>query len=150
MHYRILQEAVIHVLLVEDDETDALLFGYAVEEMVGLKLYFAHTTRLSEAETLLSQCDFDIVLLDMGLPDADGLNGLARLQQSAPQLPIILLTSFNDESRALEALQHGAEDYLIKGKTDAPLLERSMRYASGSRSRQPRQRRISRHDFARH
>ena len=88
-----------------------------------------HVSRVGEAEALLQNGTVDIILLDMGLPDAHGLEGFARLQQSAPQIPIILLTGFNDEERALEALQRGAEDYLIKGKTDAPLLERSMRYA---------------------
>ncbi len=116
-------------MLVEDDEADVLLVGYALEEMPTITPALIHVARVSEAEALLKINTIDVVLLDMGLPDAHGLEGFERLQRCAPQIPIILLTGFNDEARALEALQRGAEDYLIKGKTDAPLLERSMRYA---------------------
>jgi len=128
---------LIRVLLVEDDEDDALLVGYALEEMATLTPQLTHVERVSDAESRLRNAgqngdkdgDFDVVLLDMNLPDAQGLDGFSHLQACAPHVPIIVLTGFNDQERALQALQMGAEDYLIKGKTDAPLLERSMRYA---------------------
>lgn len=119
----------IRVLLVEDDEADALLVGYALEEMSNMTPRLTHACDAKSAETHLERGGFDVVLLDMGLPDAHGLEGLTRLQKCAPDVPIILLTGFNGQAHALQSLQSGAEDYLVKGKTDAPLLERSMRYA---------------------
>jgi CheY-like chemotaxis protein len=72
---------------------------------------------------------FDVVLLDLDLPDAEGTRAIATLRAAAPRLPIVVLTGTSDEATALAALREGAQDYLVKGTVDAPLLRRSIRYA---------------------
>jgi diguanylate cyclase (GGDEF)-like protein len=69
------------------------------------------------------------ILLDLGLPDADGVEGLERLRIVAPDVPVVVLTGTDDESVGLQALQSGAQDYLVKGRVDGQVLARSVRYA---------------------
>ena len=121
-------ERPLQVLLVEDSPTDALLVEVALEETVPPSL-LTHATHLSEAITLLQQQEFDIVFLDLGLPDSQGLSSFERVHAIAPQVPVIALTGLSDEKMAIDALQSGASDYLIKGQAGSALLERSMRYA---------------------
>ncbi len=118
----------LQVLLVEDNPTDALLVEVALEETVP-PAQLVHVTRLAEAIELLQQREFDIVLIDLDLPDSQGLDSFERVHALAPQVPTIALTGLSDEKMAIEALQSGASDYLIKGQTGSALLERSMRYA---------------------
>jgi signal transduction histidine kinase len=82
-----------------------------------------------EPPGLESSGQFDVVLLDLNLPDSQGPSSFRRVHEVAPDVPLIALTGLDDQKTALEALQSGASDYLIKGQTDAALLERSMRYA---------------------
>lgn len=123
-----MQETPLKVLLVEDNPTDALLVEIAFEEMAG-GADLKHVTRASEAIEQLKRHAFDIVLLDLGLPDSNGLETFSTLHRTAPGVPIIALTGLSDEKLALEALQQGASDYLIKGQTAGALLERATRYA---------------------
>ena len=85
--------------------------------------------RLGEALRLLSEAHFDVVLLDLGLPDSQGLDTLRRLRDRNPKVAVVVLTGRDDEELALRALQEGAEDYLVKGEADAGQLRRSIRYA---------------------
>lgn len=119
----------LRVLLVEDSPTDALLVEAALEEMVALSPQLSHCETLAEAEEALNERDFDIVLVDLNLPDGQGLENFERLQPAAPQTPMIVLTGLDDEELAIKAIARGAADYLIKGATSASLLERSARYA---------------------
>ena len=111
----------------EDDEGDALL----VEELLavwGGSVRLAHARSLAEAESVpLAQVD--CALLDLNLPDATGLEGLRRLRGADDAPPILVLTGFDDERRAVEAVGAGAHDYLLKGQVDGTLLMRSIRYA---------------------
>ncbi len=118
----------LQVLLVEDSPADALLVEVALEETVP-PVSLVHATRLNEAIEALAKQEFDIVFLDLGLPDSQGLGSLERIHAVAPQVPIIALTGLSDEEIAIDALQSGASDYLIKGQAGSALLERSMRYA---------------------
>lgn len=126
---------MLQVLLVEDNPADALLVEVALEEMAAPPR-FVHVSRLSDALELLEGRPeqapgggFDVVLLDLGLPDSQGLSSFGRVHQVAPDLPLIALTGLDDGKLSLEALQSGASDYLIKGQVDSALLERSIRYA---------------------
>jgi signal transduction histidine kinase len=119
----------LRILLVEDNPTDALLVEAALEEMVTVRPILTHAESLSRAEALLTTDKFDVVLVDLNLPDGQGLGNFERLQNASPQTPMIVLTGLKDEELAIEAIARGAADYLIKGATDAPLLERSTRYA---------------------
>ena len=117
----------IQLLLVEDDPGDALL----VESLlagVAPNVDVMRVERLREAEELLAG-RIDCVLLDLGLPDAMGLEAVERLRAAAPDAAIVVLTGHDDEQRGVDALSRGAEDYLVKGSVDGPLLARAIRYA---------------------
>jgi signal transduction histidine kinase len=88
-----------------------------------------HVRRLSEALEYLWEETCDVVLLDLGLPDSHGLDTLVVTRAQAPHVPIVVLTGFQDEALAVEALKGGAQDYLVKGQVDGKLLGRTMRYA---------------------
>ena len=122
-------EARVRVLLVEDNSTDALLVEVALEEMTAPTPELHHVELLSEAEAALQSGEFDVALIDLNLPDGQGLENFERLQIVAPAVPMIVLTGLADEEVAVEAIARGASDYLIKGEVPAALLERSMRYA---------------------
>ncbi|PQV64888.1 Signal transduction histidine kinase [Abditibacterium utsteinense] len=119
----------LRVLLVEDNPTDALLVEVALEEMTTLAPQMTHVELLGHAQEVLQNAEFDIVLLDLSLPDGRGLENFERLQRVAPSVPIIVLTGSADGDLGTEAIARGAADYLMKGVTDAALLERSARYA---------------------
>lgn len=118
------------ILLVEDNPGDAELIRSSLAELDGWEFELACATRLSAAlERLGAERPVDVVLLDLSLPDSDGLEGLAVLKQRAPHAPIVVLTGRDDEGLALGALRSGAQDYLVKGKVDSQLLRRSLLYA---------------------
>jgi diguanylate cyclase (GGDEF)-like protein/PAS domain S-box-containing protein len=84
---------------------------------------------MGQAENRLAERITDIILLDLGLPDAQGLEAVRRARIAAPHIPLVVLTGMDDESLAGQALQEGAEDYLIKGQIDPRGLLRALRYA---------------------
>ncbi len=117
------------VLLVEDNEADARLAREFIQESYPHGFSLSHVTRLSAAIRRLSGDQFDAVLLDLSLLETHGLDTLRPLRSSFPNLPIIVLSGLSDEALAIEAMQHGAQDYLIKGRVDGHILVRSIRYA---------------------
>ena len=118
----------VRVLLVEDDDGDAFLVGELLGEAVHpVELVRART--LAEAEAMVGRVD--CVLLDLGLPDASGLDGLRRLDALADGVALLVLTGLADEYRGVEAVAAGAQDYLVKGQVDGELLARAIRYAIG-------------------
>jgi len=119
----------IKVLLVEDNLGDAGLLYEALEEAAPEQFDMTHVRRLSEALEYLWEETCDVVLLDLGLPDSHGLDTLVVTRAQAPNVPIVVLTGFQDEALAVEALKGGAQDYLVKGQVDGKLLGRTMRYA---------------------
>jgi serine phosphatase RsbU (regulator of sigma subunit) len=119
--------APTQVLLVEDDPGDALL----VKEMLAdaampFELTWARSLREAEERSTI---DFSCVLLDLGLPDAQGLSGLERVLELARRSAVVVLTGFADEHRGIQAVAAGAQDYLVKSEVDSRLLSRSIRYA---------------------
>ncbi len=120
----------IRILLIEDNPYDSAL----IEEMLadeGGDNQFAvkQVGRLGHGLQALEAEQFDMVLLDLGLPDSQGLQTLLKTQKDGSKVPIILLTGLDDERLGLEAVERGAQDYLVKGQFDAPLLTRSIRYS---------------------
>jgi class 3 adenylate cyclase/tetratricopeptide (TPR) repeat protein len=89
----------------------------------------SHVERLERAKQQIVDSPPGCVLLDLSLPDARRLDGLAELRALAPELPIVILSGFGDEQLAVKALQEGAQDYLVKGRSDGELLIRSINYA---------------------
>jgi len=119
----------IQLLLVEDDPTQALLVRESLAQAASIKVELTHAERLSEALDWVSTGRFDVVLLDLGLPDSEGLDSFLRLHQRAPAVPILALTALDDERLAVKAVQEGAQDYLVKGRVDGDLLVRAVRHA---------------------
>ena len=116
----------MRVLLVEDNDDDVLLIQESLSET---KISIARAERLSSALEQLAKGGFDAVLLDLSLPDSQGLDTIGRVHSQAPAVPIVVLTGLNDEEAAVKAVERGAQDYLIKGQVDGHLLVRSLRYA---------------------
>jgi PAS domain S-box-containing protein len=120
----------IRALLVEDNPGDARLFLELVRETGAGYLKLEHVDRLDRALARLGTEDFDVVLLDLSLPDEHGLTTLLRTHAHAPKTPIVILTGLDDEGLAVKAVRAGAQDYLVKDRVDGDLLVRSMRYAT--------------------
>lgn len=119
----------IKVLLVEDSLFEASLLYEGLEAAFPGRFQVAHVRRLSETLEYLWEDTCDVVLLDLGLPDSHGLDTLVLVRAQAPDVPIVVLTGFDDEELGEKTLKEGAQDYLIKGQVDRKLLARSMRYA---------------------
>src|SRR5262245_65053780 len=114
------------ILLVEDDDGDALL----VREMLADGLPNARIERVSRlADARRAVRYVDCVLLDMGLPDAEGIAGVEQLVAEAPDTAVVVLTGAASERLGVGAVAAGAQDYLVKGRVDDQLLARSVRYA---------------------
>jgi signal transduction histidine kinase/CheY-like chemotaxis protein len=116
----------MRILLVEDNQDDALLIQEALSET---KIEIEAAERLSTALDRLAQGGLEAVLLDLSLPDAQGLDNIRRVRSHAPGVPIVVLTGLDDEEAAVKAVEQGAQDYLIKGQVDGHLLVRALRYA---------------------
>ncbi|MBI4342130.1 MAG: response regulator [Candidatus Omnitrophica bacterium] len=121
----------IKVLLVEDTPEDARLMQEALAQETESAFEVHHADRLAQAVTFLSAEEFDLVLLDLILPDSEGLDTLIKLRDRASRVPIVILTASDDDTLAINALQRGAQDYLVKGYVQVypALLSRAMRYA---------------------
>ena len=119
----------IRTLLVEDDPADARLLQEMVALLGDADLVLHPCRTLAEAVAEIEAHAPDCVLLDLSLPDVTGLDGIDRLRERFPELPIIILTGLNDEEVALDALGAGAQDYLVKGTIDGAGLKRAVRYA---------------------
>jgi two-component system, cell cycle response regulator len=117
------------ILLVEDNPGDARLLQEAFKEIPKMSFQLVLCQTLQQALDNLANDRPDVCLLDLGLPDAQGLQAVQGIHGVRPDLPIVVLTVLNDESVALESLREGAQDYLMKGKIDSSLLWRSLRYA---------------------
>lgn len=124
-----MQETSIQTLLVEDNPSDTLLLRQMLADTTLWKAVLTCTDRLQSAIKLCQQQPFEVILLDLSLPDSQGYATFERLRQYMPQTPIILLTGFDDQELAVRAVRAGAQDYLIKDEINAHLLIRAMRYA---------------------
>ncbi|OUL27371.1 response regulator [Nostoc sp. 106C] len=120
---------IIKVLLVEDNPGDVLLLQEFLKDVTAAVVELIPVEQLDEALSYLAHESFDVMLLDLSLPDSQGLETFIRAHNQAKSTPIIVLTGINDETLALKAMQEGAQDYLIKGQVTGDLLVRSMRYA---------------------
>ncbi|MEW6495452.1 MAG: PAS domain S-box protein [Cyanobacteriota bacterium] len=120
---------LLKVLLVEDNFKEADLFKDFLSEARRIRFDLTHTQRLDQTLKRLQQGSFDVILLDLSLPDSQGLETVAQVRQSSCFTPIVVLTGLDDEELAIKAIRKGAQDYLIKGQVDCPLLVHSLRYA---------------------
>jgi signal transduction histidine kinase len=118
-----------HVLLVEDNPGDARLIREALHDAWSGEMALSTSATLGEGIARLAAAPFDVVLLDLSLPDAHELHALNTIHARHPRTPIVILTGLNDEARCADALQSGAQDYLVKGSVDGDAVSRSIRYA---------------------
>ncbi|HYM06745.1 MAG TPA: EAL domain-containing protein [Terriglobales bacterium] len=123
------KKAMRILLLVEDNPGDARLLREMLKEQSPQLNQLTHVRRLSDAEKHVAENSVDIILLDLGLPDAHGLEAVRRAHAFAPRVPLVVLTGMDDEQLAAQALQEGAQDYLIKGQIEARGLLQALRYA---------------------
>ncbi|HZO99881.1 MAG TPA: diguanylate cyclase response regulator [Terriglobia bacterium] len=119
----------IRVLLIEDNPGDAYLIRKALTEARNLEITLVCEDRLARGIERLASGRHDLVLLDLSLPDSQGLETFNRLCEVDDEIPIIILTGFQDERVAVRAVQGGAEDYLVKGEIGSSSLVRAIRYA---------------------
>ena len=119
----------VRVLLVEDNPGDARLIERMLEQSGPMPFRLRFAEQLADALEHLRQEGADVVLLDLRLPDSQGLGTFLRLSQQAPQVATIVLTGTADDELAMKALQAGAQDYLVKGQVDGSLLARCIRHA---------------------
>jgi signal transduction histidine kinase len=124
----------IHVLLIEDDEKQAHLFAEMLSKSDDPVFAVKHVGTLGLGlEALRGDREkgpgIHVLLLDLTLPDSDGLKTFLQVHREAPDLPIVVLTGMNDEALAVETVHRGAQDYLMKGRLDERLLIRALRYA---------------------
>jgi signal transduction histidine kinase len=120
---------IINALLVEDNPGDARLAQEAFRECESGIFRVTHVETLSDALEHLHAMECDVVLLDLSLPDAKGLSAVSRLRTVNPEVPVVILTGLNDEELAIDALQEGAQDYLVKGSETFHYVDRAVRHA---------------------
>ena len=129
------------LLLVEDDDGDAVLVEDLLE-MAGSGFEIVRGRTLAEARGLLRDGAFACVLLDLGLPDGQGLEVVREILAGAANVAVICFTGLNDERSGAAAVAAGAQDYLVKGQVDGELLRRSIRYAMGRRAAEEQSRQL--------
>ena len=119
----------VTLLLIEDSPDDAALVQDVLENAPTFSGVIEHRSRLAEGITRLGEGGIDVVLLDFSLPDSFGIDTFRRVHHAQPEIPVIVLTSLDDDQLALQAVSEGAQDYLVKQELEQRLLTRSIRYA---------------------
>jgi PAS domain S-box-containing protein len=119
----------IRALVIEDDPDDILLLKDALSEVGMGKIKLDYADRLSRGLIQLGAVNYDVILLDLNLPDSRGLETLNTMVRSFPRLPVVVLSGLADDVITVEAVRRGAQDYLVKGEINGPLVLRVVRYA---------------------
>jgi diguanylate cyclase (GGDEF)-like protein len=122
-------ERTLDILLVEDSRTFAQMIKQMMASGTAMRCRVTHVERLNDVAGRIAAQTFDVVLLDLTLPDSHGLDTLTGTLAQAEGIPIIVVTGLDDEGMAMTAVHQGAQDYLLKGEINYTLLMRSMRYA---------------------
>ena len=122
-------EDKINILLVEDNPGDARLLDVYLKETFSTSFALITTDLLSKGLDLLDSHKFDVIILDLSLPDSSGLNTFKTVNVHSPQTPVIVLTGYEDESIGINALKLGAQDFLVKGDVNGKDLTRSINYS---------------------
>ena len=124
-----IQPKQVSILLIEDDVAEARLLQEILKNFDFNQFILTHVQRLQTGLNQLKKTKFDLVLLDLTLPDSQGLASVELLVNNFPHLPIVVLTNTNDNQLAIEAVRQGAQDYLVKRKINIEVLVRSIQYA---------------------
>ncbi|MDT8324687.1 MAG: PAS domain S-box protein, partial [Bacteroidota bacterium] len=127
----------VTVLLLEDHEGEARLNQRLLERSHTVEFRFTSVRALSEAQALLESSSFDVLLLDLNLPDSRGIDTFDRIQEIAPHLPVVIISAVADERLAMRCIRHGAQDYLVKGSITSEIMTRVVRYAMARKAYEP-------------
>ena len=119
----------LHILLLEHDPADARLIQEHLSDGMAGQFICTRASTLGELLEQLSATQFDVILLDLNLPDGVGLDTFLQVQVQAPMTPILILTGPDDQKLAVEAVKAGAQDYILKGEVASSPLARAIRYA---------------------
>lgn len=122
-------KSTTNVLLIEDNPGDAFLINNFLNKVEKEQFNVTHVDSLGSAFTCLESTRFDIALLDLSLPDSQGIDTLLSLQKKVPDLPAVILTELDDAAFSRYVMQHGAEDYLVKGKINQNWLSSTISHA---------------------
>ncbi|RKY46411.1 MAG: hybrid sensor histidine kinase/response regulator, partial [Candidatus Omnitrophota bacterium] len=122
-------EEKIKVFLVEDNPSEFVLIKEMLTKLKDYSLEVEGAASLNESIEKLQNRKVDVVLLDLNLPDSKGEDTFLKLYQRFPQLPVVVLTGFDDEELAVKVVRQGAQDYLVKGRVDAYLTVKAISYA---------------------
>lgn len=134
------------ILLIEDNPGDYRLVREMLDEVPGDAFKLLHADQVSSAIPMLEINSVDIILLDLGLPDGNGLDTLVKVHALAPEVPIVVLSQVEDEAMAVKAVRIGAQDFLVKTHITSQQLSRSVRYAMERRQLQEHLHRLAHHD----
>ncbi|MBP6804701.1 MAG: response regulator, partial [Chloroflexi bacterium] len=130
-----MNQPLINILLIEDSQADADLIRYLLNSLAAIptpqpeEITIHQAKRVSEAASLLAKNTYQTILLDLSLPDSQGLDTFKKIKINAPGTPIIVLSGLDDQTITSKAMKEGAQDYLVKGSIDAQLLIRAIRHA---------------------
>lgn len=124
-----MKSAKVNILHIEDNEGDIRLLKELLNNARGGIFEITTTVTLKGGLAQLADNKFDVVLTDLNLPDTDGVNTITRIQEQDPSVPIIVLSGQDSEELALQVVQTGAQDYLVKGQGDGLLISRSIEYS---------------------
>ena len=121
--------SLLRLLMIEDNRGDAILIREMLADQTVYRIDLTHVESMTAAALCLSTEPVDVILLDLVLPDAHGLEAIESVHALAPHVPLVILTALDDESLAARALEKGAQEHLIKGQVDTGGLVRALRYA---------------------
>ena len=124
-----MDSAAVKVLLVEDNPADARLVEEMLRDAAPGEFELTRAESLVEAISRVAETGFDAVLLDLRLPESQGIDTFRRVRARAPDVPVIVVTGLTDTALGVTAVQEGAQDYLIKGQISPESLVRAIRYA---------------------
>ncbi len=124
------QTSKLHVLLVEDNRGDERLVREMLKSAQDVEICLSHADSVTQAEETVPALQPEIILLDLCLPDDQGIETFRHMRKSAPEVPIVVLTGTDDQALGLEAVQEGAQDYLVKGEINAKSLLHAVLYAA--------------------
>jgi DNA-binding response OmpR family regulator len=119
----------LRILVVEDNPLDIAIVEDALAGPGSARFAISTVDTLEQAVDMVCRESFEAVLLDLGLPDSQGLDTFLGLHSNVPDLPVVVVSGLDDESLAVEAVRQGAQDYLVKGQMNAALLSRSLVHA---------------------
>ena len=126
--YELVKEPVLNIMIIEDNPGDIIIVRKLLKSS-GLLFNLTEASSLKSALALFTDNNFDIILLDLGLPDSIGLETLKKLQVFKVVPPVVVMTGLDDEDTALESLREGAQDYLVKNRLTSEIILRSIKYS---------------------